>query len=149
MGLTVKRVKSLLANGAVGKHGDRDGLYLIVNGVAAAHWSHRYQHQHSPHWMGLGRAAAFTLDEARELNRKVLQERASGIDPLTAKRARRQAVAAAANAAAQVGDVPRHGRAVHHGQSGELEFGAARPAVAALAGALRLPADRRPRRQFD
>ena len=82
MSLTLKRVASLLANGAVGKHGDRDGLYLIVNGKGAGHWSHRYQHQHRAHWMSLGRAAAFTLDEARELNRRTLQERATGIDPL-------------------------------------------------------------------
>jgi hypothetical protein len=32
----------------------------------------------------------------RELNRRVLQERATGVDPLTAKRARQQAAAPAA-----------------------------------------------------
>jgi integrase len=102
MNLTLKRVESLLARGDVGKHLDRNGLYLIVSGKGAGHWSHRYQHHHRQHWMGLGPVAAFNLLEARELNRKALQERATGIDPLTAKRARQQAAATEANAAAQV-----------------------------------------------
>jgi integrase len=102
MSLTLKRVESLLARGDVGKYIDHNGLYLIVSGKGAGHWSHRYQYLHRQHWMGLGPVAAFNLLEARELNRKALQERATGIDPLTAKRARQQAAAAAANAAAKV-----------------------------------------------
>ena len=100
MGLTLKRVESLLARGEAGKHLDRHGLYLIVTGKGTGHWSHRYQHEHRPHWMGLGAVKAFNLLEARELNRKALQERAAGIDPLAAKRARKQA-AIEANAAAR------------------------------------------------
>jgi integrase len=100
MRLTLKRVESLLARGEVGKHLDHNGLYLIVSGKGTGHWSHRYQHQHRQHWMGLGSVAAFNLLEAREINRKVLQERAAGIDPLAAKRARQQA-ASEANAAAR------------------------------------------------
>jgi integrase len=100
MRLTLKRVESLLARGEVGKHLDRSGLYLIISGKGTGHWSHRYQHQHRQHWMGLGSVAAFNLLEAREINRKVLQERGTGIDPLAAKRARQQATVEA-NAAAR------------------------------------------------
>src|SRR5271163_2525482 len=46
MNLTLKRVESLLARGDVGKYLDRNGLYLIVSGKGAGHWSHRYQYLH-------------------------------------------------------------------------------------------------------
>ena len=149
MGLTLKRVASLLARGDTGKHIDRSGLYLVVTGKGKGHWSHRYQYLHRKRWMGLGSVAAFNLLEARELNRKALQERAAGIDPLTAKRARQQAAAAAANAATKVGDVSRYGGEIHHRQSRPLGIGAARPAMDPIAAALRAPDHRQSRRRLD
>ena len=100
MRLTLKRVESLLARGDVGKYHDRDGLYLVVSGKGAGHWSHRYQHLHRQHWMGLGRPRP-SICWRRASSTKALQERAAGIDPLTAKRARQQAALATANAAAK------------------------------------------------
>ncbi len=94
--LTVKRVDKLLRRGEPGRHHDGLGLYLIVKGERSAHWSRRYQLHHRTHWMGLGSAFAFSLDEARARNRTASQQLADGVDPLARKRAERAAQAAAA-----------------------------------------------------
>jgi integrase len=96
MGLTVKRVDRLVRRGEPGRHFDADGLYLCVNGKRAAHWERRYELRGKAHWMGLGRVAAFGLEEARARNKQISQQLADGVDPLAAKRASRamQAVAA-------------------------------------------------------
>jgi integrase len=96
MALTVKRVDRLVRRGERGKHFDADGLYLIVNGKRAAHWERRFELAGAAHWMGLGRVAAFTLEEARKRNKAVSQQLADGIDPLAAKRAAKAAQAVVA-----------------------------------------------------
>jgi integrase len=82
MSLTVKRVERLMNAGERGRHFDDAGLYLCITGEKAANWSRRYELNHKAHWLGLGSAKAFTLDEARERNREVSKLLADGIDPL-------------------------------------------------------------------
>jgi integrase len=87
--LTVKRVAKLINAGARGRFFDGAGLYLIVNSENSANWSRRYELDHRAHWMGLGSAKTFTLDEARDRNREVSKLLADGIDPLHRRQAER------------------------------------------------------------
>jgi integrase len=95
MGLTIKRVDKLINAGARGRFFDDAGLYLVIGGKNSANWTRRYELDHRAHWMGLGSAKTFTLDEARERNREVSKLLADDIDPLhqrQTERAARQAV---------------------------------------------------------
>jgi integrase len=96
MALTVKRVEMALRRGERARHFDAQGLYLVVNGEKAAHWERRYELNHKAHWLGLGSARAFNLEEARGRNREVSKLLADGIDPLTRKRSELAARASAA-----------------------------------------------------
>jgi integrase len=94
MALTVKRVVKALSSGKPGRYFDGQGLYLVVNSERAASWSRRYELNFKAHWLGLGSARAFDLEEARARNRRISQQLADGIDPLherQAERAERQA----------------------------------------------------------
>jgi integrase len=94
MGLTVKRVDKLINAGVRGRYFDAQGLYLVVGGKSAANWSRRYELDHRAHWLGLGSARAFDLDEARARNREISKLLADGVDPLhqrQTERAERQA----------------------------------------------------------
>ena len=81
MALTVKKVLRLKQRG---KYPDGLGLYLQVNGNNRS-WIFRYKQHGVQHWMGLGSAATYNLDEARELARKARQQIKEGIDPLLAR----------------------------------------------------------------
>jgi integrase len=94
MALTVKRVAQLLRQGEPGRHLDRGGprgLYLSISSPNAAHWELRYQLRGRGHWLGLGSARDFSLDEARSRARRERQRLADGVDPLAARRADRAA----------------------------------------------------------
>jgi integrase len=82
MSLTLKRVDKLIHAGERGRHFDGEGLYLCISGQGAANWSRRFELDHRPHWLGLGSAVTFTLDEARDRNREISKLLADGIDPL-------------------------------------------------------------------
>ena len=84
MALTVKRVARALSSGKPGRYFDGMGLYLVVNSERAASWSRRYELNFKAHWLGLGSARAFDLEEARARNRRISQQLADGIDPLHA-----------------------------------------------------------------
>ena len=71
MSLTVKKVAKLINAGERGRFFDGAGMYLVVAGENSANWTCRYELDHRAHWMGLGSARVFTLDEARERNREV------------------------------------------------------------------------------
>jgi integrase len=101
MSLTVKKVAKLTRRGEPGRYLDGGangvkGLYLIVQNKKAAHYECRYQLRGRGHWMGLGSARDFSLEEARERARKERQRLADGDDPLQLRRAERAAKAAAA-----------------------------------------------------
>jgi integrase len=87
IGLTQKRVRSLMARGVAGKYFDRDGLSLIIDSPTSARWERRYQLAGRARTYGIGPAKAYNLSEARELNRQVSQLLAQGIDPIEHRRA--------------------------------------------------------------
>jgi integrase len=89
MGLTVKKVAKLMNAGERGRFFDDAGMYLVIGGKNSANWTRRYELDHRAHWMGLGSARTFTLDEARVRNREVSKLLADGIDPLVKRRAKR------------------------------------------------------------
>src|SRR4029077_3300242 len=94
MALTVKRVQRLLRKGKPGRFLDGGGngvkgLYLAVDSKTAAAWCLRYQIDGRGHWMGLGSARDFTLEQARSRAKEWRQKKADGIDPITTKRAER------------------------------------------------------------
>jgi integrase len=96
MSLTEKRIARALTAGKRARLADSGtagvrGLYLCVDGKAAASWAFRYQLNHSSHWMGLGSTQAFNLAEARERARAARQKLADGIDPLATRQAERAA----------------------------------------------------------
>jgi integrase len=92
--LTSKRVAKLLTAGIPSRHNDGAGLHLVITGPSSAHWEKRYQRAGATRYMGLGSARTFKLAEAREINRKISQQLAGGIDPIDAKRADRAAAKA-------------------------------------------------------
>ena len=55
----------------------------------AASWSRRYELNFKAHWLGLGSARAFDLEEARARNRRISQQLADGIDPLLQRHSER------------------------------------------------------------
>ena len=94
MTLTVKRVARLTQPG---RYLDSAGLYLQVITATNRSWLLRYELNGKRRWMGLGSAATFSLEEARQRARKARQLLADKIDPLDTRRAERaQADAAAA-----------------------------------------------------
>lgn len=104
MALTVKRVTRLMRKGEPrgryldsGPNGIR-GLYLATKSRTNASWTLRYQLDGRAHWLGLGSARTFTLEEARQRAREARQRLADGVDPIQAKRADRAAKKAAAAA---------------------------------------------------
>jgi integrase len=102
-GLTAKKVRKLLRHGVPGRHIDSDsggpdrvvGLYLIVLHKSSASWELRYQLDGRPHWLGLGSARTFSLEEARQRAKAARQLWTDGVDPIDAKRAERAAKKAA------------------------------------------------------
>jgi integrase len=103
MSLSVKKVQKLLRHGVPGRHIDSDsgdpnrqrGLYLVVVHKDSASWELRYQLDGRPHWMGLGSARTFSLEEARQRAKAARQQWTDGLDPIAAKRSERAAKKAA------------------------------------------------------
>jgi Arm DNA-binding domain len=92
MSLTLKKVARLMRLGEPGRHLDGGtngvkGLYLIVRNKRAAHYEFRFQLHERGHWMGLGSARDFNLNEARNRARKERQRLAEGDNPLAVRRA--------------------------------------------------------------
>jgi integrase len=80
MALTIKLIPQL----PVGRHHDRDGLYLKITPTAGS-WLQRYQRDNREHWLGLGPLRDFNLEEARDRARKARQGLRDNIDPILAK----------------------------------------------------------------
>jgi integrase len=104
MALTVKRVTRLMRKGEPrgryldgGPNGIK-GLYLATESRTNASWTLRYQLDGKAHWLGLGSARTFSLEEARQRAREWRQRLADGIDPIIARRTERAAQRAAAAA---------------------------------------------------
>ena len=103
MALTVKKV---LRQKRRSKYPDGLGLYLQVNGNNRS-WIFRYKQFGKQHWMGLGSAATYNLDEARELARKARQQIKEGIDPLLARQAKLAELKLLANKKRPLRSAPR------------------------------------------
>ena len=94
MALTVKQVAKAMARGEKVRLCDGRGLYLVVDSATAASWNKRYEFRGKKHWMGLGSARTFTLDEARDRNRDIAKLLDRGCDPLAQRRAEEDAALA-------------------------------------------------------
>ena len=95
-GLTAQNVKVA----PVGRHGDGDGLYLLVRSKEVAFWVFRYTRGGRMREMGLGRARGngkVDLADARQRVRELRDVIRKGVDPLE----QRDTAAEAAKAAAQ------------------------------------------------
>jgi integrase len=72
-----------------GYYGDGGGLYLQVTDTGARSWIFRYMVRGKNRDMGLGSFHTFSLKEARLRARECRQQVADGIDPIEARRAKR------------------------------------------------------------
>jgi integrase len=88
--LTAKRVERTKKPGRY-RDGMVKGLLLQISDTGSKSWVLRYELHGKERMMGLGSASDFSLKEARERGRQARQLLADGADPLTAKRANRQA----------------------------------------------------------
>jgi integrase len=74
---------------APGRYGDGGGLYLQVSGTTSKSWLFRYRVDGREREMGLGAYPIVSLKDAREKAERCSRMRENGIDPLTARDARR------------------------------------------------------------
>jgi integrase len=86
MALTVKQVERIKDKG---RYRDARGLYLQVRDGGSKSWLLRFERDGRERAMGLGSAADYTLDEARERARLARQRLNEGIDPIDARNAER------------------------------------------------------------
>jgi integrase len=80
--LTTKSIKTL----PIGKHGDGDGLQLVVTAPERGKWVLRYQMAYKSREMGLGPFPLVTLTKAREAALEARRLAHGGVDPLDARR---------------------------------------------------------------
>jgi integrase len=85
--LTDKGVKSA----GVGRHGDGDGLYLLISKNGRRKWVLRYQMNGARRDMGLGAYPAVSLKQARIAAADARKQIAQNADPLIARAAARKA----------------------------------------------------------
>ncbi len=75
-----------------GRHGDGDGLYLVVDPSGASRWVLRVQSGGRRRDVGLGGTKTVSLAEARDLAHEIRRKAKGGIDPVAARRAERVGV---------------------------------------------------------
>jgi integrase len=80
--LTTKSIKTL----PIGKHGDGDGLQLVITAPERGKWVLRYQMAYKSREMGLGPFPLVTLTKAREAALEARRLAHGGVDPLDARR---------------------------------------------------------------
>jgi Arm DNA-binding domain len=85
--LTDRFVKSAKA----GRHGDGDGLYLVVSSTGRRAWVLRYQVSGERRDMGLGPFPSISLSEARRAAFEARKQIHLGKDPIEARRALKNA----------------------------------------------------------
>lgn len=79
--LTALKVKHAKA----GRHGDGDGLHLLVSKTGAKSWVLRLQVNGRRRDIGLGPLADYTLEEARDRAREIRKAARAGADPIAAR----------------------------------------------------------------
>jgi integrase len=85
--LTDRQVKTL----GTGKHGDGNGLYLIVDASGARRWCVIYTFGGKRRETGLGGVHGLSLADARDEADVIKKSIKAGVDPLTAKQAKKEA----------------------------------------------------------
>src|SRR5262245_15720421 len=92
MARTIDKLTALKVDNVkqAGMYGDGGGLYLRVTGDGAKNWVFRYMLNGRPRWMGLGGVHTVDLAEARKRAAEHRLQRHDGIDPIEARRAKRQ-----------------------------------------------------------
>jgi integrase len=105
--LTQRRVADLMRRNSPKKarHGDGGGLYIECNGKGGCCWTYRYVINGREHWMGLGSAATFSLQEARLGALRARRVVARGLDPIEEKRREQSAQQATAKLGRTFGQV--------------------------------------------
>jgi integrase len=88
--LTVRKIE---ATKTPARLADGRGLYLIVKNETSKHWVFEYQFKGKRRYMGLGSALDVPLARARELRDEYRALKATGVDPLSHKRATQAAEA--------------------------------------------------------
>jgi integrase len=89
MARSIHRLTALAVNRATerGYYPDGAGLYLQVSAAGTKSWIFRFTSDGRARDMGIGSLNDFTLAEARQRAKECRQQRASGIDPIEARRA--------------------------------------------------------------
>lgn len=77
---------SVKSENRVGRHGDGDGLFLVVGSNGSRSWVCRVQKDGRRRDFGLGSAAKVPLARARELSRQVRSWVEAGLDPIHERR---------------------------------------------------------------
>lgn len=93
--LTAAQVGKLVAAGVPGMFAHGDGLYLRISKARVPPWSFRFMIGGRAREAGLGPARDVSLAQARSLAYEMRQQKRDGVDPLEAKRAKRQGAATA------------------------------------------------------
>jgi integrase len=93
--LSLARVRQIVAAGKPGLYPDGDGLYLSISKAGTASWCYRYMIAGRSREMGLGPVRYVGLAEARRLAYEARALKRDGIDPIEARRAKRQGAAVA------------------------------------------------------
>lgn len=86
-GLTALKVKSAKP----GRHGDGQGLYLLVSDTGAKSWVLRFQVDGRRRDIGLGALSDLSLEEARDKSRALRKVARAGGDPIAARDKREEA----------------------------------------------------------
>ena len=92
VGRTVRRLTALAVTRATekGMYADGGGLYLHVSANGAKSWIYRFMLDKRPREMGLGGTNTISLAEARDMALECRKLRRDRIDPIEARRVRRQ-----------------------------------------------------------
>jgi integrase len=92
--LTTKTTKTATAikDLPIGKHGDGEGLWLVITAPDKGKWVYRYQRTYVARQMGLGPYPRISLTKAREAALKAYLLIRDGIDPLDEKRKAKVAI---------------------------------------------------------
>lgn len=93
--LTAALVRKLAVQRTPGMYPDGDGLYLAISKAGVPSWSFRYMVAGRAREMGLGPLRDVSLSQARQAAYEARFLKRQGIDPLEARREKRQGAALA------------------------------------------------------
>jgi integrase len=99
-----------------GKHGDGDGLWLVIRKPGRGKWVLRYQMSYKPRQMGLGAFPLVGITEARAAALEARRLARLGIDPLEEKRKAKVVVPTFAEFSKSVIKAQTAGASVEHGK---------------------------------